>query len=201
MTMPADQRRRARRLFLLLALLFTAPIAAALLVYYGFPQWQPQDKTHHGELIDPAQPAPLLAFRDADGVARDSTVLRGRWSFLYLGGPSCAQDCRDALYRIRQVRTLLNEKRPRVQRVYVAPDAAALAQARSVLGAEHPDLIFLAPEGATAGALPRFLGPRAPGSLYLLDPLANYLMAYPPDADPRGILADIKRLLRLSQIG
>ena len=97
------------------------------------------------------------------------------------------------------MRTLLNEKRPRVQRVYVAPDVQALAAARELLQAENPDLVFLAP--ADAAAFRAIFEPSDPDALYLLDPHGNWLMTYPGTADPKGVLGDIKKLLRNSQIG
>jgi hypothetical protein len=37
--------------------------------------------------------------------------------------------------------------------------------------------------------------------IYLVDPLGNFMMSYPADADPTGMRKDLARLLRISQIG
>ena len=37
--------------------------------------------------------------------------------------------------------------------------------------------------------------------IYIIDPLGNLMMSYAPDARPKGMLEDMKRLLRLSSIG
>ena len=37
--------------------------------------------------------------------------------------------------------------------------------------------------------------------MYLIDPLGNLMMFYAADAKPKGMLEDMKRLLRLSSIG
>ena len=37
--------------------------------------------------------------------------------------------------------------------------------------------------------------------VYLIDPLGNLMMSYAADAKPKGMLEDMKRLLRLSSIG
>jgi hypothetical protein len=37
--------------------------------------------------------------------------------------------------------------------------------------------------------------------IYLVDPLGNVMMFYPAGAPAKGMLEDMKRLLRLSQIG
>ena len=36
---------------------------------------------------------------------------------------------------------------------------------------------------------------------YIIDPLGNLMMYYPPDADARGMLLDLKKLLKFSKIG
>jgi hypothetical protein len=37
--------------------------------------------------------------------------------------------------------------------------------------------------------------------IYLIDPLGNLMMWYPPGAPPKGMLEDLKRLLGLSHVG
>ncbi|WP_020650595.1 SCO family protein [Solimonas variicoloris] len=198
-----NQVPRGRGQLLLLAALFFGPLVAAVLLYFVFPQFQPQGRTNYGELIDPARPLPALALVDADGKALDREALRGRWTYLYLGGERCDAVCANKLFQFRQIRTLLNEKRMRVQRVYLAPDAAALPALREQLGATHPDLQLYAESAAPV--LRAFLqagGPaRDPQSVYLIDPLGNWLMVYPAEVDYRKVLDDIKKLLRISQIG
>jgi hypothetical protein len=51
--------------------------------------------------------------------------------------------------------------------------------------------------------LPSFGGiaPETADRLYLIDPLGNLMMSYAPDAKPKGLLEDLKRLLGLSQVG
>ena len=42
---------------------------------------------------------------------------------------------------------------------------------------------------------------RVADRVYLIDPLGNLMMSYAPDANPKGMLEDLKRLLRLSHVG
>jgi hypothetical protein len=192
-------RPRGRLQFLLLAALFFAPLLAAVLLYFVFPQWTPSGRVNKGELIDPARPIPTIEALNESGQPAGDRVLRGRWSFVYIGGTDCDAACVDKLYQIRQLRTLLNEKRLRVRRVYLAPSPAAAAAAHAQLAAEHPDLLFLAD---TANAdYRRFFEGGDPQSLYLVDPLGNWLMRYAGDTDPKDVLSDIRKLLRISQIG
>jgi cytochrome oxidase Cu insertion factor (SCO1/SenC/PrrC family) len=191
--------RRGRRQFLLLAVLFFAPVVAAYLYYFAFPDWQPAAKTHHGVLVDPARPLPALQLRDAAGQPLDEGALKGKWTLLYLGGTECGASCAEKNFQMRQIRILLNQNRDRARRVYAAPDAAGLAAARQSLDAAlHTDLVFL---DAGRSGLREFLGPAAADAVYLIDPLGNWLMTYPPESDYKGILKDLKKLLRISQIG
>ena len=191
---------RGRRTFLLLAAIFGLPLLAAWLLYFHFPEWIPQSRTNYGTLVAPARPLPELALVDPDGADRGSAALKGKWTWVQAGGAQCEQACRDKLHQFRQVRAALNEKRERVQRVYLAPDRDAAAALRTALAAEHPDLQVLAdPTGVARQFFAADAAP--PGTIFLLDPLGNWLMSYPPAAQSRGIYRDIKRLLRVSQIG
>ena len=40
-----------------------------------------------------------------------------------------------------------------------------------------------------------------PNIFYISDPLGNLMMSYPADINPKGILKDLKKLLRASRIG
>ena len=39
------------------------------------------------------------------------------------------------------------------------------------------------------------------GRIYIVDPIGNIMMSYPPDADPTGMKKDLKRLLKVSKLG
>lgn len=189
---------RSRQQMILLFILFLGPVVAALLFYFVIPQWQPEHKTNYGVLINPARPLPALHLLTEEGEQAQPQALYGRWSYLYLGSERCDDACARKLYQIRQIRILLNEKQPRVQRVYVAPTVQAAQAAHQRLAAEHPDLHYLVDAD---GALRDFLKAEDPQALYLTDPLGNWLMVYPGASDSPGILKDIKKLLRMSQIG
>lgn len=193
--------KRNRTTLVMLGVLFFAPLAAAMLLYFAWPQWQPQGRTNYGQLVTPPKTLPLLQFVDASGAARDSAVFQGHWSFVYLGGARCDEACVAKVIQIRQVRTLLNDKRLRVQRVYIAPSIESLKVTQQQFGTEQPDLVYLAETGKPGQRAQDLFQPQDPQALYLVDPHGNWMMVYAGDADYKGILKDIKLLLKLSQIG
>jgi hypothetical protein len=205
MNSTAAPSRRSRVQFWLMAVVFGGPLIVAYLVYYKFPELAPTGRTNYGQLVDPTRPWPQLQFVDADGKTLASASLGGKWSLVYLGSADCGDGCRQRLILARQVRLALNEKRERVQRIYLAPNASALSQVQAPLAAEHPDLIWLAASADAEGPLRQFFQPSDPEALYLLDPLGNWVIVYPRAADPealqhdfKGMQKDIKKLLKLT---
>jgi hypothetical protein len=122
---------------------------------------------------------------------------------LYWGSGTCTARCRTDLYNMRQVRIALNRDMDRVQRVFMAEGACC---DWSFLEREHPDLITIRAD-ALAGPLLSLIPPvdqvppETADRIYLIDPLGNLMMSYAPDAKPKGMLQDLKRLLGLSQVG
>jgi cytochrome oxidase Cu insertion factor (SCO1/SenC/PrrC family) len=202
-----------RRVLVALALLFFAPVAVAFILYYGI-GWSPGGRVNQGELVEPPVPLPDLALPRADEpppaeaapaespeVMAPPTLLKGKWTLLYLGAGACPAGCRTDLYNTRQVRAALGADRERVQRVFLAEGACDIAW----LHAQQPDLITLQ-ANAAAAPLTTLLehagrSPTAADRVYLIDPLGNLMMSYAVDARPKGMLEDLKKLLRLSHVG
>lgn len=190
-------QRRGRIRLLLVFIVFAAPVVLSTLLYYTRPSAEPEETTNYGELIRPAQPSDAIRLQTADGTADDS-VLRGIWSLVLLDTGDCAALCEERLLMSRQLRISLNDRRDRLQRVLVVPDAEAAERLEARLRQAHPDLLIRID---AEGSARTFFGQPAPGLLQLTDPLGNWLMRYAADAEPKGIRKDVVRLLRVSQIG
>jgi hypothetical protein len=195
--------RRQRRLLIVLALMFFAPLGLAFYLYYGHGTWHPGGHVNAGDLIQPARPLPSLSLPLWGSGTTAPNFLKHKWTFLYVATGPCAEACRSRLYDTRQVRLALDRDMDRVQRVFVAdPDCC---DARW-LQEQHPDLIALR-AGAAVTPLLALLPGRDDATLaaaprvYLIDPLGNLMMSYAADAKAKGMLEDMKRLLRLSSIG
>jgi hypothetical protein len=200
-----------RRVLIALSLLFFAPVAVAFILYYGI-GWSPGRRVNHGELVEPPEPLPDLALPASTGAGDSSTAdaprasaprsfLKGKWTLLYLGAGDCAAGCRTDLYNTRQVRAALGADRERVQRVFLAEGACCDLE---WLRAQQPDLITVqaGAEAAPLTAILEHAGRSTPADrVYLIDPLGNLMMCYAADARPKGMLEDLKKLLRLSHVG
>lgn len=201
MTAATADARRSRLGLIGLAALFFVPLAVSFLLYYGT-SWRPSGGTQHGELIQPPRPLPQIALEPVAGGPPREDGLRGAWHLVYLAPVDCGRDCLDSLVTTRQVRLALDKDMTRVRRVYLYPGDSGPAPA---LAAEHPDLWLASLAGAGGATLAaEFPGSAAagePGRWFLVDPLGNLMMAYPPGFTPKGLLKDLERLLKLSHIG
>ena len=156
-------------------------------------------------LIQPARPLSLpQGLVDAAGEPLNQAFLNGKWTLVYVD-TACGPVCREKLDAMRWVRIALGENMRRVQRLFLATGGAedtGLQQVR----ADYPDMLSarLSAE-QTAELAPEFAVEGAPepdaGTIYLVDPLGNLMMYYPPEADPRDAIQDVQRLLKYSHIG
>jgi hypothetical protein len=179
---PAPQRRT---LILLLAL-FLLPLAASFVLYYAT-GWRPQGTSNHGVLI-----SPVIPLDDA------AAPLTGKWSMLVVGTGACDEDCRRTLVFARQTRLSLNEEMDRVSRVFLATDGGL---DQSWLDSEHPGLKVIDAGAGHAALLARIPSQGREHSVFIVDPLGNLVMRYDSREDPKGLLSDMKKLLKLSHIG
>jgi cytochrome oxidase Cu insertion factor (SCO1/SenC/PrrC family) len=199
-------RSRGRRGLLLVITVFAMPLLAAFVLYYWAPaSFLPGGRTNHGHLVTPARPLGEVKLVGADGQPLGRSLFENHWTLLYLGSSECADSCRNALYYARQVHIALGRDQDRVQRVYVSADRHALAKLSSWAQHEHSGMHIALAEGEGGAGFLGFFQAGAPAaprdSIYLLDPLGNWLMVYQPGDPPKGMLTDLKKLLRLSSIG
>lgn len=181
-----------RAKLLLIGAFFALPIAASLTVYRFFP---PEPTANYGELILPPQTLVEGALSRPGGTAFRFSELRDRWILVASDSGACDAQCAAKLHFMRQVRLALGRDAPRVARVFVvddglAPDPAALAPLEDLVVAVTPRDLAV-PAGAA--------NDRA--HIYLVDPRGNVMMRWPSQPDFRGMLKDLVRLLKASQIG
>lgn len=198
---PPAVRLRRRAQLVLIAVLFLGPLALAFWTYYGV-AYRPPGRTNRGELIEPARPLPDATVATGAG-ARTTTaaLLRGHWSLVTVAQGSCERACRAALAASGTARLALGGDMRRVQRVLLVAGRCC----ESAVGADSElGIAWLeGAEGEQLGAA--FPGDGAPGSragrVYVVDPHGNVLMRYLPGESGQGMLRDLEKLLRFSQIG
>ena len=193
-----------RRPIWMLIVLFFAPLAAAFILYYGVDGWRPAGSTNNGDLVTPPRPLPELPLPLAQGGTSDAKLLHGKWTLIYVGDGQCDARCREALTLMRQTRLALGDDMTRVQRVFLTTGPCCDS---AYLEKEQASLITLRAVDASGVELLRVFPAddgvpvQQGGRIYISDPLGNLMMSYAATARPKGLLEDLKKLLRLSHIG
>lgn len=186
------KKKRGRVQLVLIMLFFLGPLLLAWWMYFG-QIWQPAGRSNHGKLLDPvvnlweAQPASPLVAKSED-----------HWLILYANIAACEDDCRHSLYMLRQSRLVLGNKMTRVHRVFLHGDSPP---DKVFLERQHQGLITIEDDGLFQLLRESRPGDARPGGTYLVDPLGNLVMYFPPDLDPGDMVDDIKHLLEFSRIG
>lgn len=185
---------RSRLTLIVIFAFFALPMGVAWLLNFGG-GWVPGATTNHGALVQPVIPVDTAGLVDPVGDALDPNLFRGEWTLVFRQTGECDETCRQVLYVMRQVRLAQGKNIDRVHRLLLLDGAQASAWVGEVQ-AHYPGLLIARP--AAAGVVERF--PPA-GRVYLVDPLGNLMMEYAADADPRGMIKDLERLLRISYVG
>ncbi|HEX6259780.1 MAG TPA: hypothetical protein VFZ51_03935 [Woeseiaceae bacterium] len=192
MTERVEKRGSGWLQILLIALLFGVPLVLAAWLYYGG-SLHPAGRTNHGAILEP-----IVNLQESLPGSPAAVLSGDHWLLLYANESECGEECRDALYVLRQSRLMLGNDMHRLQRVFLHGE---LAPDRVFIEEQHPGLRLLLDP-----AFGDLLAARRPqqlptGGFFLVDPLGNLVMYFPPDIDPGDMVDDIQHLLDLSRIG
>lgn len=201
---PPSKFRQAMPL-VLLVLACGLPVAAAW-VFYLNPGLLPEKRGNFGKLIEP--PYPLRHVRLLTAAGKDFRIeeVRGKWNLLWLTSQPCDSECDSYLQRMRNIRIALRENGAGL-RSFAIPLAGGNTDAWIRKETEFPDTIFLTgSESELRDLAAQFTAAAGPGAsqtngFYLVDPLGNVMMRYETNADFRGMLKDLERLLKYSRVG
>lgn len=189
--------RAGRWRMLAVMLVCAAPVIASYFTYYVV---RPDGRRNFGELITPQRPLPALAARDLQGAPVNLQTLKGQWLFVSVAGAACDALCKQNLYLQRQLREGLGKEKDRLDWVWLITDDAPVPA--ELAPALKDATVLRVPAAGLAEWLQAEPGHQLPEQLYLVDPLGNWMMRFPPNLTPEGALKvkrDLDRLMRAAQ--
>ncbi len=190
--MSNTSKTRGRLMLITLAVIFLGPVIFATWLYFGGDSLQPAGRTNHGALLEP-----IVNLNDV--VPESALHAHGsQWVLLYDNAGSCAEACAESLYTMRQSRLMLGREMDRVQRIFVHGETPPPAE---LIATEHEGLVTMQESSLSDALAAKLPAGAASGGYFLIDPLGNLVLYFPPEIDPADMVDDIKHLLRLSQIG
>ncbi|WP_299489956.1 hypothetical protein [uncultured Shewanella sp.] len=177
-------KQNGKNTLLILLLAFILPVAVAKLVlsmdlYRG-------GATNNGTLIAADTTYASLAMKNPKPQ---------QWQILYLLPKDCQQKCQNRLYILQQSHTALGKEKDRVHPVIMLD--------------EHSDISALLPyQFITHSVNSKLAALLSEQKLIIVDPLGSLIMSYPivlnKDAQimqGKALIADLRKLLKLSRIG
>lgn len=182
--------RNSKLTLLGVAAAFVLPVLIAKLALDN--GWFTQGATNKGELLQPT--------RDLSAVLADEEP---KWRLVYSVPANCDQACENAIFSIHQVWMALGRETDRAQATVLVSESSD-ASVLGKLGEEHNLHLVEVSEGA----LNQAIAADDSATILLVDTLNNAMLRYPVSGDrqtaiqrSRDILADVKKLLKLSRIG
>ena len=133
--------------------------------------------TNNGAFVTPATNRSDLGWQ----FQSDLELLQDNLWWLWLTVDNCDAGCEQALKSLKATHILLNKEAERVRVAYSSADQVA--------------------PGTSGVIRVRPTQRDMPVGIYIIDPLGNLVFFYPVDAPPEDVLKDLKRLLKVSQIG
>ncbi len=178
-------------MMLLLAAVFILPVLLAKLALDN--GWFNQAATNKGELLSPPIDMGVL----------NTTKPEPKWKFLYILPESCSLECENALYSVVQIHSALGKESDRAEVVVIAHEKSNASQL--VLLQKNPQVRLLITD---LKSLQQVFKGNSTNAIFIADTLDNVILRYPLFIDQeqailhsRDILADMRKVLKLSRIG
>jgi len=185
--------KRNNHKLLIIIVMLCAPVAISYFLFFSGIR---PASVNYGALME-VTPLQGSALNQADETIFRIRQLRGKWVLLSVGSSTCDEKCNKSLYYMRQVRTMQNAEKSRIERVWLIDDGEPPQNLQ--LAEDYKGMFFInAKDSKLLEELPAVESVR--DHIYMIDPLGNLMMRFPKDPDPIQMAKDIKRLLKISQI-
>jgi len=170
-------QRRNRTQMIVIVLITFVTLGGSYAMFYGAKNSGGWSTTNNGAFVEPATNIEQLGWQV-------SGELRHWW--LWTVAQDCGLQCETSAQQMRALHILLNRDAERVRRgitITAARDPHWLAQYPGLTRVGVTELAGLA------------------DGVYIVDPNGNVILFYPLAVDPKAVLQDLKKLLKVSQIG
>ena len=186
------QQKSKKLTALALILVFTLPVILAKLALDN--EWFNKGSTNKGQLLNPIIEAGDLFLVEGE---------EPHWRLTYVIPNDCDLACENAIFSISQVRTAVGREMDRVDAVFIVTENSDL---KAVKNLEENDFGKLLK--ADANNVNNLFKESGNNGIFIVDTLGNVILKFNSTLDreqaimdSRDILADLRKLLKLSRIG
>ena len=185
-----NNKTRGRKGIIALVVVFAVPVILAKLALEM--EWFNRAATNKGELLDP-----ILHLNEIDQPEEP------KWRVLYVLPSSCAEECNNALFSLTQVWQALGKESDRAESLVITTELSDQSPLKDLEA--HQIIRLLKTDSQSVNQV--FKDASTDG-IFIVDTLGNIILRYPLQKEQqeavlhsRDILADMRRLLKLSRIG
>ena len=190
-----NQQNKGRLVLITIALMFFVPILLAWFLNFYSDFKKDAQGVQHGELIAP--PVPLGDLKATSIGNSKISDIEKKWTLIFLVSDQCDRVCEDKLYQLRQIRLATGKDREQVERLLVADreidwssyEVEFLNQ--KVIDNRSPSYTSLLNSLQSTKNFDA-------DSIYLVDAYGSLIMRYAYKTQPKGIIKDIERLIRVA---
>ena len=198
-----NSNKKNKIIIVVIVLVFIAPSILSWYVFNHTDFLESRGTSNYGQIITPPVQLENLSFIDPLDAQRMDT-LHGKWSMIYVS-ETCDEICMENVYRMRQIHMGVGKHSLRLQKVLLLTNQSVDElyslftnyKGQQVINTDGIDIDFLLDKFSNEDNNDPLKSQR----IYISDPLGNLMMSYPANIHPRGILKDLKKLLRASRIG
>ncbi|MCA2413047.1 cytochrome oxidase biogenesis cluster protein [Vibrio chemaguriensis] len=168
---------------MLIALVCTFALPAVIAKVILTQGWYQSGVTNRGVLVEPYTTLELLG--------QESPLKEHRWQLAYVLPNECTEQCRQQLYLLQQSHVALGKYQERVVLVLWQTELSGTVDISMTTMQMN--------QSVTAKV--------KPGQILIVDPLGQLVMSYSPKPNEdlvsfnKGMLADLRKLLKLSRVG
>ena len=176
---------------------FVAPAVVAYLMYFF---GDIRSFTNHGEILNPVVDISALKLRDEENQLIPRDTLTYKWRMISFVGADCDESCNKRIHDMRQIHKSLAKDQHRVIRMIVHLDAPS-TELNALIAREYPNALNMYGDEKDISSA---LGDSArihQNETYIMDPIGNVMMRFTQDQPNQLLLKDLKKLLKVSQIG
>ena len=190
--------QKSRTTLWLLIAISVIPFVAAY-GYYYFGDFK--NLSNNGDIINPVIDIESLKLTDESGMAVERETLTRKWRMLLVISKDCDSLCKSSLYNMRQINVALGKHYDRFRHMVIHTEKMS-SDLSDLMQLEYMDALHAyAEKDVLDNAFKSIENNIYSNSIYIMDPIGNIMMRFKIGMDPKVILKDLNRLLKISQIG
>ena len=175
-------------------------VAPAVLAYFMYFFGDVRSFSNHGEILDPVVDIAMLKLTDDKNVLIAEDKLRYKWRMISFVDASCDDACKQRLHDVRQIHKSLAKDQHRVIRMIVHLEPAT-DELNALISSEYPNALNVFGDEKTISSALGDTASVRENETYIMDPMGNVMMRFTQDQPNRLFLKDLRKLLKVSQIG